>query len=52
MFSKIFFQGHLDIIPYQLSDDFEKWSAKYNKPVIVTEYGADSIAGLHCVFIA
>ena len=24
-----------------------KWHEKYGKPVIVTEYGADTIAGLH-----
>lgn len=27
----------------------EAWFAKYNKPVLMTEYGADTLAGLHVV---
>ena len=30
-----------------MKKDLEDWHAKYHKPVIVTEYGADKIAGMH-----
>jgi hypothetical protein len=26
-----------------------RWLVKHNKPIIVTEYGADTVAGLHSV---
>ncbi len=28
---------------------FSRWKEKHNKPIIVTEYGADTVAGLHSV---
>ncbi|HHV80219.1 TPA: beta-glucuronidase [bacterium] len=39
--------GNLDIIEYQLEKDILDWYARYKKPVFLTEYGADTIAGLH-----
>ena len=30
-----------------MKKDLEDWHAKYHKPVIVKEYGADTIAGMH-----
>jgi len=39
--------GHTEIIKNRLEDEAAKWHAKYNKPVFMTEYGADSYAGLH-----
>ena len=32
-----------------LSDLIERWYAKHKKPVMITEYGAGAIAGLHKV---
>ncbi|RUS78629.1 hypothetical protein EGW08_013599 [Elysia chlorotica] len=39
--------GHLEIIPLQLHREFEGFRAKQRKPIIVTEYGADTVPGLH-----
>lgn len=39
--------GHLDVIGLQLRKEMERWHEKYNKPVIMSEYGADTIAGFH-----
>ncbi|XP_050443174.1 beta-glucuronidase-like [Adelges cooleyi] len=39
--------GHLELIPYQTYKELEAWSLKYGKPVLMTEYGAGSLSGLH-----
>ncbi len=39
--------GHLDTIQHQLKTDLQKWHQKYGKPVMLTEFGADTIAGFH-----
>ncbi|XP_034033422.1 beta-glucuronidase [Thalassophryne amazonica] len=39
--------GHLEVIPIQLSTQFDNWHGKYKKPIIQSEYGADVIPGLH-----
>lgn len=39
--------SHLDVIGIQLELEMRKWNEKYDKPVILSEYGADTIAGLH-----
>ncbi|XP_055332688.1 beta-glucuronidase-like isoform X2 [Paramacrobiotus metropolitanus] len=39
--------GKLQLIPYQLSRDIKLWASRFTKPVIITEYGADTITGLH-----
>ncbi|XP_003416590.1 beta-glucuronidase isoform X1 [Loxodonta africana] len=39
--------GHLEVIPLQLATQFEKWYSTYQKPIIQSEYGAETIAGLH-----
>lgn len=39
--------SHLDVIGIQLRNEMNRWHEKYNKPVIMSEYGADTIAGLH-----
>lgn len=41
--------GHLEVIPLQLTAQFENWYKTYQKPIIQSEYGADSIPGLHSV---
>ncbi|XP_017268026.1 beta-glucuronidase [Kryptolebias marmoratus] len=39
--------GHLEVVPFQLSNEHENWYNKYKKPIIQTEYGAGAVAGLH-----
>ncbi|XP_072099527.1 beta-glucuronidase [Mobula birostris] len=39
--------GHLEIIPLQLTDQFENWYKKYQKPIIQSEYGAGALPELH-----
>ena len=39
--------GRLETIVPSLTTDFEAWWHKTGKPIIITEYGADTIAGLH-----
>ncbi|XP_037125695.1 beta-glucuronidase [Syngnathus acus] len=39
--------GHLEVIPIQLNTQFENWYGKYQKPIIQSEYGADTVPGLH-----
>lgn len=41
--------GRLELIAYQLRDDIQNWHNKYKKPIIFTEYGAESFVGVHCV---
>jgi beta-glucuronidase len=39
--------GQLDAIPSLLKQDLLKWHQKYGKPIMLTEFGADTMAGLH-----
>ncbi|XP_070205768.1 beta-glucuronidase-like [Littorina saxatilis] len=39
--------GHTEVVGLQLPTELEGWRAKHKKPVIITEYGADTIVGLH-----
>ncbi|CAI9590473.1 unnamed protein product [Staurois parvus] len=39
--------GHLEVIQVQLNTQFDKWHEKYQKPIIQSEYGADTIPGFH-----
>lgn len=39
--------GHLETIGLQFQKEMNEWYEKYHKPMMVTEYGADAIAGLH-----
>lgn len=43
--------GHLEVIPLQLTAQFENWYKTYHKPIIQSEYGADSVPGLHSVSV-
>lgn len=43
--------GHLEVIPLQLTTQFENWYKAYQKPIIQSEYGADSVPGLHSVSV-
>jgi len=37
----------LELINYQLTNDIRNWRSVRNKPIIVTEYGADTLPGYH-----
>ncbi|XP_013003707.1 beta-glucuronidase isoform X2 [Cavia porcellus] len=39
--------GHLEVIELQLRTQFENWHRAYQKPIIQSEYGAETIPGLH-----
>lgn len=39
--------GDLDIVEYQLERDLRGWYERFRKPVILTEFGADSVVGFH-----
>lgn len=39
--------GHLEVIGLQCKKEMLEWYEKYHKPIIMTEYGADTVAGLH-----
>ena len=41
--------GHTELIAFQMINEVTAWHQKHSKPVIVTEYGAGSLAGLHAV---
>lgn len=43
--------GRLEVIREKVEDEAYKWHTKYNKPVFMAEYGADTIPGLHIVSI-
>ena len=39
--------SQLEVIGLQLEKEMRAWHDKYNKPIILSEYGADTIAGYH-----
>ena len=39
--------GRLDAITSRVIGEAEAWHRKYNKPVLMAEYGADTMPGLH-----
>ncbi len=41
------YPGNLQLAVDRLESDMEELHSRYNKPVLVTEFGADSLAGLH-----
>ncbi len=41
--------GHTELITQQWINELHLWHKLRQKPIIVTEYGADTIAGLHKV---
>ena len=39
--------GHLETIQPSFSDELDQWYAIHKKPMMITEYGAGAIAGIH-----
>lgn len=46
-YSWYFDHSHLEVIEIQAEKELLDWYEKFHKPMIMTEYGADAIAGLH-----
>lgn len=40
--------GELADVERSVRDEMKRWYAKYNIPILVTEFGADTIEGNHC----
>jgi beta-glucuronidase len=43
------FTGDLEAAEKGLEQELREWETKFGKPIIMTEYGADTLAGLHTV---
>ena len=41
--------GQTEVIGQKVWYEYHAWHTKYHKPVLVTEYGAGAVAGLHSV---
>jgi beta-glucuronidase len=41
--------GHLEVIEQQVVAELAPWHRHFKKPLIVSEYGADTVAGLHAL---
>jgi len=41
--------GHIEVIGLQIKQDLDMWHKTFNKSVILSEYGADTISGFHSV---
>lgn len=39
--------GHTELIKQQVINELTNWHQKFNKPVLVAEYGAGSVVGMH-----
>jgi beta-glucuronidase len=43
--------GYTQVIHKHVINDFELWFETHNKPIMISEYGADTVPGLHMVNI-
>ncbi|KAB8215951.1 glycoside hydrolase superfamily [Aspergillus novoparasiticus] len=43
--------AELDEAEAALEEELRGWTEKYDKPIVMTEYGADTVAGLHSVMV-
>uniref|UniRef100_A0A1B6D188 Beta-glucuronidase n=1 Tax=Clastoptera arizonana TaxID=38151 RepID=A0A1B6D188_9HEMI len=41
--------GHIDLIQHQVINELTSWHENFMKPVIMSEYGAGSVTGLHVI---
>ena len=42
--------GYTEVIEKQVKNEFMNWHKTYTKPIMISEYGADTVSGLHQVF--
>lgn len=43
--------GHIETIKTAFSYDLDQWYATHKKPMLITEYGAGAVAGIHEVSV-
>lgn len=43
--------GHLELIQHQTYNELEAFTKKFEKPILITEYGAGALPGFHSVNI-
>ena len=48
-YSWYFDPGHLELIEGQLERNLRDWHQRYRRPILISEYGADTLAGFHAV---
>ena len=41
--------GRTDLIQLQVKNELSTWHLQFKKPVLITEYGAGSVIGMHMV---
>ena len=41
--------GDLSVIYEQMKEELQKWHDKYQKPIVITEFGADTVEGIHSI---
>lgn len=41
--------GHTELIEMQIVNELTPWHEKWHKPLIVSEYGTDTVAGMHAL---
>lgn len=39
--------GNVEVIEKQLEEDLRRWYERFGKPILITEYGADTVTGFH-----
>lgn len=39
--------GEVDVAAGKLEDELQLWGKRYGKPIVVSEFGADAVAGVH-----
>ncbi|MFI4912325.1 MAG: beta-glucuronidase [Sedimentisphaeraceae bacterium JB056] len=39
--------GSLDLVEFQFEKDLTLWHKRFEKPILITEYGVDALAGFH-----
>lgn len=41
--------GHLDMVTQHVVEEADSWHKRHDKPVLMSEYGADTLEGYHSV---
>ncbi|MCL5971229.1 MAG: beta-glucuronidase [Firmicutes bacterium] len=39
--------GDIEVIEMQLEKDLRRWHERFGRPILITEYGADTVSGFH-----
>jgi beta-glucuronidase len=41
--------GHLELIALQMTSEVQRWRSKFQRPLLISEYGVDAVPGAHSV---